>query len=80
MDEKYLLVIIIHHQILLFQVELQDNSYSCCLLGKFRNHVAPITDLASSNTKIGKVRCVAPISNIADDCFRFWPAEIVLVL
>ena len=45
-------------QILLFHVELVEDSYQCRMVGKFRNHVSPITDLASSNTKQGKVRLV----------------------
>ena len=36
-------------------MELQEDTYKCKMVGKFRNHVAPITDLASSNTKQGKV-------------------------
>ena len=47
-------------QILLFHVELVEDSYQCRMVGKFRNHVTPITDLASSNTKQGKVRLILP--------------------
>ena len=39
----------------MFHVELQDNLYKCSMVGKVRSHVSPITDMASSNTKHGKV-------------------------
>jgi len=42
-------------EVLLLHVELEGNSYICKALGRFRNHVCAITDLASSNTRTGKV-------------------------
>lgn len=51
-------------EILLLHVELEGSSYSCKALGRFRNHVFPITDLASSNTKTGKVLCSGDTSGV----------------
>jgi len=58
-------------EIVLFHVELLDNSYNCKVVGKFRNHVAPITDLASSNSKIGKIL----VSGDSSGIMNIWSLE-----
>ena len=60
-------------------MELVEDSYQCRMVGKFRNHVSPITDLASSNTKQGKVRLLLPKSCFRQVMSRCWLVEIVLV-